>query len=137
MRNFTLTVLVYLTSAAPSLADDLMFFRSPTGNINCLIATGDYAVARCDMKQLTPSFTAPPPDCDLDWGASFAIGLSDRKGQLACVGDSVIDPNAVEIGYGQTLSLGGFNCTSEKTGMTCTNPAGHGFTIAKARQTLF
>ena len=86
MRNFTLTVLVYLISAAPSLADDLLFFRSPTGNINCLIATGDYAVARCDMKQLTPSFTAPPPDCDLDWGASFAIGLSDRKGQLACVG---------------------------------------------------
>lgn len=121
----------------PISTDDLLFFRSPTGNINCLIATGDDAEARCDMQQLTPSFTRPPPGCDLEWGSSFAIGLSDRKGQLACVGDTVIDPNAVELGYGETLSLGGITCMSEKSGLTCTNPAGHGFTIAKATQTLF
>jgi hypothetical protein len=130
-------VLLFATLATPAAADDLLFFRSPTGNIHCLIATGDYAVARCDMKSLTPSFTAPPPDCDLDWGSSFEVALSSRKGVLGCVGDSVADPSAVELGYGQTLSLGGFDCTSERSGMTCTNPAGHGFTIAKARQTLF
>jgi hypothetical protein len=137
MLKSALTTLVFLTSSAPSLADDLLFFRSPTGNISCLIATGDYAEVRCDMKQLTPSFTNPPQDCDLDWGSSFAVGLSDRKGQLACVGDTVIDPNAVQLGYGKTLSLGGFDCTSEKSGMTCTNPAGHGFTISKAKQRLY
>ena len=37
----------------------------------------------------------------------------------------------------ETITLGSFSCTSEKTGMTCTNPAGHGFTIAKAKQRLF
>lgn len=130
-------ILCFLLAATPAMADDLLFFRSPTGNISCLIATGEYAVARCDMSSLTPSFTTPPPDCDLDWGSSFEVGLSSRKGVLACVGDSVADPSAVTLGYGETLSLGGFDCTSERSGMTCTNPAGHGFTLSKARQSLF
>ena len=123
--------------ATPILADDLLFFRAPSGNIGCMIATGDYAVVRCDLRDLTPSNLSPPPNCDLGWGNSFEIGLSDRKGYLACVSDSVMDPGAVTLGYGDTISLGGFDCTSEKTGMTCTNPAGHGFTIAKAKQSLF
>jgi hypothetical protein len=134
MKALTVFFLIFAT---PAVADGLLFFRSPSGNIHCLIATGDYAEARCDMRSLTPSFTTQPPDCDLDWGSSFAVGLSSRKGVLACVGDTVADPSAVELGYGQTLSLGGFDCTSERSGMTCTNPAGHGFTISKARQTLF
>ena len=137
-RNAPLCLLPLLVLANPAFADDaLLFFRAPSGNINCLIALGEYAEARCDMIQLTPSYTKAPADCDLDWGSSFAIGLSDRKGKLACVGDTVIDQRATVLGYGQTLSLGGFACRSEKTGMTCTNPAGHGFSIAKAMQTLF
>lgn len=131
------SLLLLLLFTTPAAADDLLFFRAPSGNINCLIATGEYAEARCDMSELTPSFTRAPQGCDLDWGSSFAIGLSDRKGYLACVGDSVISPDAVVLDYGQSLSLGGFDCTSEKTGMTCTNPGGHGFTIAKAKQRLY
>jgi hypothetical protein len=130
-------IVVFLLAASPAVADDLLFFRSPTGNISCLIATGEFAVARCDMRSLTPSFTAPPPGCDLDWGSTFEVTLSARKGALGCVGDSVIDPDAVELGYGQTISLGGFDCTSERSGMTCTNSVGHGFTISRAQQTLF
>ena len=131
------TFLVLLCCASPALADDLFFFRTPSKNIGCMIATGDYAVVRCDLRDLTPSNLPPPPDCDLGWGNSFEVGLSDRRGYLACVSDSVMDPAAITLGYGDTISLGGFDCTSEKTGMTCTNPAGHGFTIAKAKQTLF
>lgn len=130
-------VLCMVCLCSPAVADDLLFFRTPTGNINCLIATGDYAEVRCDMTFLTPSFTTPPPGCDLDWGNSFTVGLSDRVGQLACVGDTVRDANAIELGYGKNLSLGGFDCSSAITGMTCTNPAGHGFMIAKAKQSLF
>ena len=124
-------------AASPALADDLLFFRSPTGNIGCMIATGDYPVVRCDLRELTPSNLPAPLDCDLDWGHSFEIGPSDRKGYLACVGDTVMDPSAITLSYGETITLGNFSCTSEKTGMTCTNPAGHGFSIAKAKQRLF
>lgn len=123
--------------AQPALADDLYFFRSPSGNIHCMIATGEYAEARCDMMDLTPTYTRPPADCDLDWGSSFAVGLGGRKGVLACVGDTVAMQDSDILGYGDYVRLGGFECVSEKTGMTCTNPAGHGFTLSKARQRLF
>lgn len=130
------TLLVTL-AATPAPAEDLLFFHSPSGNIHCLIATGDYPEARCDMRVLTPSHTTPPADCDLDWGAAFAVARESRKGYLACVGDTVEVADSVELGYGQSLSLGGITCTSEKTGVSCTNPAGHGFALAKARQKLF
>ena len=126
-----------LLLATPAAADDFLQFQSPTGNIHCLIATGDYAEARCDMIELTPTYREPPPDCELDWGAYFTVGLSSRKGALACVGDTAINPDSVVLGYGKTISLGGFDCTSEKSGMTCTNPAGHGFALSRARQELF
>lgn len=132
----TLPLLLCLATT-PAFADDLIFFRAPSGNINCLLATGEYPEARCDMRVLTPSFTTPPPDCDLDWGSAFGIGPADRKGYLVCTGDTTITPEAVVLGYGQSLSLGSITCTSEKTGMTCTNPAGHGFTISKANQHLY
>ncbi|MGL6210056.1 MAG: DUF6636 domain-containing protein [Paracoccaceae bacterium] len=129
--------LILALAATPALADDFMQFQSPTGNIHCLIATGDYAEARCDMIELTPTYRQPPPDCDLDWGSAFTVGLASRQGQLACVGDTAINPDSIVLGYGKTLSLGGFDCTSEKTGMTCTNPGGHGFTLSKAKQRLY
>ncbi len=130
-------LLVIALAATPACADDLVFFQSPTGNIHCLIATGDQAEARCEMVALMPTYREPPPDCDLDWGASFTIGLAARQGQLACVGDTVVMPDSVILDYGRTLSFGGFDCTSDPSGMTCTNPAGHGFTLSRARQQLF
>ena len=126
-----------LLLATPAAADDLLFFRAPSNNIHCLIATGEWAEVRCDMLELTRSFTRRPADCDLEWGNSFAVAPNSRKGYVACVGDSVISPDAMVLNYGQSVSLGGFVCTSQKTGMTCTNPAGHGFSIARARQRLF
>ena len=65
------------------------------------------------------------------------LGPNDRKGHVVCHGDTVINPDSMELGYGASATLGDFTCTSEKTGMTCTNAKGHGFAIAKARQKLF
>jgi len=117
--------------ASPALAEEYIGFRSPTGNIHCaMYSWNGGAEARCDILELTPSFTKPPADCELDWGRSFAVGESG-KGVLFCVGDSVISPD------NPVLSLGGISCVSAKTGMTCTNGDGHGFSVAKARQKLF
>lgn len=123
--------------ATPTLAQDLVFFRSPSGNIGCMIATGDWAEARCDLMQLTSPIPPAPADCDLDWGHAFGIGPQDTRGYRICAGDTVMDPSSMVLNYGDHIDLAGFRCTSEKTGMTCTNPAGHGFTIAKASQKLF
>lgn len=118
-------------------ADELVSFHSPSDNIHCVLMSGEYEGVRCDMRQLTPSFTERPADCDLDWGSSFGVGPHDTKGFLICHGDTVIAPNSMELGYGESATLGDFTCLSEKTGMTCTNARGHGFAISKAQQELF
>jgi hypothetical protein len=123
-------------ASGPALADDIVFFRSPSGNIHCLIATGDFAAARCDLREATLSYPVPPADCDLEWGLSFEVGPTGR-GTPACVGDTVQSPTSIVLGYGDSLSLGGLTCRSERSGMTCTNAAGHGFAVAKASQRVF
>jgi hypothetical protein len=122
--------------ASPSFAQDYMTFQSPSGNIFCAITNGEYAEARCDMRELTPSFRARPDDCDLDWGDSFAVGETGPSG-LVCHGDTVMDPDAVVLDYGVTTVSGNFSCYSAQSGVTCANADGHGFTISKARQELF
>lgn len=122
--------------ATPAFADDFIFFHAPSGNIHCMLMSGDDASARCDMQQLTQSFPVPPRDCDLDWGDAFEVSSTGR-GHVVCHGDTVMDPQSMELGYGASATLGDFTCTSQKTGMTCTNAGGHGFTIAKSRQKLF
>lgn len=132
-----LAVLFPLVLAGPALADDYLGFRSPTGNIHCAIYTFDgTAEARCDLRDYTPSFTRPPAGCDLDWGMAFAVAATG-KGVLACVGDTVQDPGNPVLPYGEAVSLGGISCVSAKSGMTCTNGDGHGFSVAKAKQKLF
>lgn len=119
-----------------AMADDYLAFHSPSGNIQCAIMTGDYAQARCDMSALSPTYRQAPDNCEFDWGSSFAVDAGG-SGYLACVSDSVADPGGVELGYGKSISLGPFTCTSEKSGMECSNLGGHGFKLSKAKQKLF
>jgi hypothetical protein len=123
--------------AGPAAADDYIAFQSPTGNIHCGLYVGEgQASVRCDLRDLVPSYTSPPPGCEFDWGSSF--GLDSRgKGYLACASDAVADPVNPVLGYGQAVSLGGISCVSAKNGMTCTNAEGHGFQIARAKQRLY
>ncbi len=123
--------------ATPVLADDFIFFHSPSGNINCMLMSGeDASGVRCDMLEFTPSFRNRPADCDLDWGDAFEVGVIGR-GTLSSHGDTVIDPGSMELGYGASATLGEFTCLSEETGVTCTNGRGHGFAISKVSQKLF
>ncbi len=123
--------------ASPALADDFIYFHTPSDNIHCVLMTGEFAGVRCDMLALTQSFPKRPVDCDLDWGDAFEVGPGDRQGHVVCHGDTVINPDSMELGYGASATLGDFTCLSEKSGMTCTNADGHGFSISKARQNLF
>lgn len=123
--------------AGPALAQDMIWFQSPTQNIQCLLETGEFAGVRCDLGALIPSYTQVPADCPFDYGSSFSVGPQDRRGVVNCISDTVANPEGLVLGYGKSVTLGGITCRSEKTGMTCTNPAGHGFTIAKAKQRVF
>lgn len=141
MRVFTLSLAALLPlgllAAAPAAAQDYISFQSPTGNIHCAIYVwGEGASARCDLMKLTPSYTKRPKDCEFDWGSSFAV--DDRgKGYVACVSDAVYDRANFVLGYGEAASLGGISCVSAKTGMTCSNGDGHGFSVSKAKQKVY
>lgn len=130
-------VFAALILSGPAWADDYLTFQSPTGNIHCGMYRGSQgASVRCDLRELSPSYTRAPAGCEFDWGSSF--GVDDRgKGYLACVSDAVADPGNPVLPYGEAVSLGGISCVSAKTGMTCTNGEGHGFTVAKAKQKLY
>lgn len=135
MKLFVALGAVFL--ANPALADEYIAFQSPTGNIHCSLYDWDgTATVRCDLRQYVPTYTKAPPNCEYDWGMSYAVE-SAGKGYLACVSDSMVDPGNPVLPYGEAVSMGGISCVSAKTGMTCTNAEGHGFSVAKAKQKLY
>ena len=137
MRRFLKVLVAGCLTASAAVAQDYITFQSPTGNIQCGLYRDDGgATVRCDMSQLTPSYRQRPEGCEFDWGSSFAVS-SVGKGILACVSDPAGGPDSAVLGYGEAVSMGGISCVSAKTGMTCTNAAGHGFSISKAKQRLY
>ena len=137
MQIFLHVISLAFVLPSAAAAQDYISFQSPTGNIQCgLYRDAGGASVRCDMSALTPSYSRAPAGCEFDWGSSFALN-SVGKGILACVSDPAGGPDSQVLGYGQAVSLGGISCVSAKTGMTCTNAEGHGFSISKSKQRLY
>jgi hypothetical protein len=120
-------------------ADVYVAFRTPSGNIGCGFDhfSGEAPHLRCDIRSRLHD---PPPvrprGCDLDYGDSLAMGRRGRP-YLVCHGDTAIDPRAPKVPYGSTWSREGFRCRSRASGLTCTNPAGHGFFLSRERWRIF
>lgn len=135
-----LTFCAFVVAGSAAGAQEYFGFQSPTGNIHCMVFSGygdDGDGVRCDIGNFTPSALPAPEGCDYDWGNAFWIGSVDRRGGLACISDAISDPGNSVLGYGESVSGGGVTCTSAKSGMTCENSAGHGFTLSKAKQRVF
>ena len=108
MLRICLSAILSMVFAGAAFADYIEF-KSPTGNISCgLYSDGADTSVRCDMSKLVPSFTTPPPDCEFDWGSSFAVSATG-KGVLACVSDPAAGPDARVLPYGEAISLGGIS----------------------------
>lgn len=118
----------------PVHAEEFAGFKSPTGNIFCMIFEGNL---RCDLLQNEAKLPPHPKDCDLDWGNAFGVGQSNQKAERVCAGDSVANPRYPILNYGKSISKEGFTCRSERTGMTCKNKFGRGFFLSRQKQTLF
>lgn len=111
-------------------------FQSPSKNITCKdfgTEVGCYISQNTAKKPALPK----PADCDLDWGDMFYVGKTG-KASLECHGDMPVNTSgATTLAYGKTIKGNGWSCTSQKTGMTCKNSQGHGFTLSRAKQTVF
>ena len=57
---------------------------------------------------------------------------------IACVGDTALDPRAPVLAYGKSkVYAKSFRCTSRTSGLRCQNKAGHGFFLSRAKQSIF
>lgn len=117
---------------APAQAPAVELFRTPSGNIGCAYAARA-ATLRCDiLSGLRPQ---PRGRCALDWTGLTLTVTGRAKPQ--CAGDTVASRAARVVRYGTTWRRHGLLCRSLTTGLRCTNRAGHGFVLARARWRVF
>ena len=129
-----------LLLSAPAVAAT-GFFATPSGNIVCLYTGGRSVpepILECGIKSgLKPRPSRSAPDCRvLDYVANrIQLGASGRAQPIACAGDAgpFANPAATPtLAYGTVWQSGAFRCSSETTGLTCRNRAGHGFFLSRA-----
>lgn len=114
----------------------LSAFRSPTGNIGCILSAGQ---ARCDIERRSWSPPSRPASCpkEVDFGQGIEVGTIGAS-RWVCAGDTARDPSSPALPYGSTSISGSFECISATIGMTCTRPAdGHGFFLSIQTYRLF
>ncbi len=126
-------------TAAPTTADGTIFraesasFTSPSGNIACSLSSSGGASCYIAEKQWT---IEQPAGCD-DGDFGNAVDLGPGGATFSCYTDFAWDLNAPPLAYGDASAAGEYICESDETGVTCTNGAGQGFKIARARVDVF
>lgn len=126
-----------LGMAPPALADeDLHFFKSPSGNISCLVYPPDWV--RCDIQERDWSPPPRPADCPSQTGYGQGINIAATgRAEFVCAGDTTFEPTARTLNYGQSDRSATHVCTSEASGIRCENREGHGFVISRESYDLF
>jgi hypothetical protein len=89
---------------------------------------------RCDI--IERDWEPPPPagePCSLDYGNGIAVGESGPA-TFTCAGDTVFDPRAPVLEYGEYIELYGYRCESSEDAMVCENlETGSGFELSRER----
>ncbi|MFI5781994.1 hypothetical protein [Nocardia sp. NPDC051570] len=123
------------------------YFATPSGSFGCVIfprpmgpANEGGDVAGCQGRQ------AAIPSGGKDCGTNpdylqVADSVGPGGARQACVNQPIFTLGAAgakTLAYGSRLSVNGYTCLSEQTGVTCTNDATkHGFTIARELNRIF
>lgn len=120
---------------APTAVVHLQSFRSPSGNIGCVMFEGG---ARCDIRKREWSPPSRPASCpeQVDFGQGLSVEHTGEA-SVVCAGDTALDPSAAPLEYGEASELGGTQCISRSEGITCANHSGHGFFISVQSYKLF
>lgn len=119
--------------ASPTVAQDLAHFRSPSGNIGCVL---DVDYVRCDITERDWTPPARPADCEFDYGQGLQMAVGEPAA-FVCAGDTTLGGPDV-LGYGQTITRGALSCTSTESAMSCRKSgSGHGFSISRQVYQVF
>jgi hypothetical protein len=136
-RFFVPALLLFVCAGAPAAgATQLPGVRTPTGNIRCLLLSGqgrgllctiDHAGYAARLRQRCIA----PGGAGVDWHG-FTLSPTG-KGLLNCSGGILYTrrPRYVTLEYGRTWRAGPFICISTRTGLTCRNGRGHGLFLAR------
>jgi hypothetical protein len=114
---------------APSAQADSDSFQSPSGNIACMLGPD---AAACDISDYTYQ-PPPPPPCGqhLPWGSRFVLE-SGKAAAIHCHGDTLRLQGEPILDFGQTRSAGTLTCTSDPSGMRCSDSStGHYFRVSR------
>lgn len=124
------------TTGAGSVLEpgDVGAFASPSGNILCVMSQ---TAASCWISDKNWTIDQPDaPECaESDWGN--AIDVAADGVTWPCYTDFIYDPDAAALAYGDAMVVGEFRCDSDRTGVTCRNASGQGFTLARAAAQIF
>ena len=124
-RSLLVSIALTLIVASPALAEVKSFY-SPSKNISCEVSSGGDrgAYAFCQSLQKPRSVT-----------------LSEQGTLKVCDGTKCLgDPpeDAFELGFGQSVKVGNFECMSKTTGMRCSvSPSGNGFELSRDKLDQF
>jgi hypothetical protein len=143
MKCLLVVILLVLVVSAPASATNLPGFRSPSGNINCLFipsgtggapATILCKLAHADYANALQKRCMGPNGSGVDWHG-FSLPAA-RKGTVLCSGGILYNPTTqhpryITLAYGKTWRQKMFSCTSQLTGVTCSNPHGHGMFVSR------
>jgi hypothetical protein len=117
-------LLAAVLAAAAIAASPAPGFRTPSGNIGCVVGGGEL---RCDvLSGLRPE---PRGRCELDW-TGLTLQATGRA-RPACAGDTVYNPRFPVLAYGRAWRRGAFVCVSRRTGLECRNRQRRGFVLAR------
>ena len=116
-----------IVGVAGARTGTVRWFHSPSGNIECEVASHDVRGTYAYCQTFNPLQTA----------RLTANGHTKVCAHRTCsVGNG--PENATTLGYGHSVRVGIFRCTSALTGVRCVVIAsGHGFRIARAGVTTF
>src|SRR4051794_14346071 len=99
----------------------LLAFRSPSGNITCVMSTTDGTFAQCELRSMPVK-------------GGFMLPPRGRVRRYDVGGDDLAGRRFV-LQYGQSRRLRRYRCTSRERGMTCRNiRSHHGFFLSRGHQ---
>jgi hypothetical protein len=107
--------------------------QMPSRNIGCIFSNPSFV--RCDVRTGLRPRPPRPAGCGLDWGYGLEMTAASQP-ETFCAGDTALGTGPI-LAYGATVRLLGFTCRSQRSGLRCTNRAGHGFFLARERWRRF
>ena len=136
---FFLLLAALAVAGAAGSATTLPGFRSPSGNISCLLVPGpprnvQCQIARADYARTLQARCLGPAHSGVDWHG-FTL-TATKPATIVCSGGILYNPSTerphyVTLPYGKSWHQGVFTCLSRSTGVTCTSRAGHGLFVSR------